>query len=151
MSILIRIYGSDVFYSELDTKEKLLRLGEFLRAPRDKLVYSDVDAIRNLLLIDSRVRQPLSNGLEFNTFMDTSMALFIAKESKKTDSENKREFQVNNFYRFAYLNIPKLNCRCFFVVYNFNLTKIKKSINIFLFKIDSIVCRQPSTNDSKSN
>lgn len=100
LSILIRIYGSDVFYSELDTAEKLQRLADFIRSPRDKLVYSDVDTIRNMLLIDSRVRQPLANGLEFNTFMDVSLALFINKESKKSESNGKKEFQVNNYYRY---------------------------------------------------
>lgn len=100
MSVLVRVYGSDVFYSELDNIYKLKRLSDFLRNPREYLLYSQVDTIKNLFLIDSRVRQPLMNGFEFNTFMDTSLSLLLKKQSSKTDSDELRKFKINNFYRY---------------------------------------------------
>lgn len=99
MSILVRVYGSDVFYSELDTIYKLKRLSDFLRNPREHLLYSQVNTIKNMFLIDSRVRQPLMNGFEFNTFMDTTFGLLLIKQSSKSDSNDLRNFKIDNFYR----------------------------------------------------
>lgn len=95
----IRVYGAEVFYSELDDMEELKRLVIFLRSPREHLLYKQIDKIRNVLLVDSRVRKPLVNGLEFNTFMDVSIGLLTSKDSKKDDSASKRDFDINNFYR----------------------------------------------------
>ncbi len=79
--------------------EELRRLVVFLRSPKEHLLYKQVDKIRNVLLVDSRVRKPLVNGLEFNTFMDVSLGLLTSKNSKKEDSVAKRDFDINNFYR----------------------------------------------------
>jgi hypothetical protein len=95
----IRTYGADVFYSELNTVEKLRSLALFLRN-RDKILYSQVKTIKNYYLVKSRVRQPLSNGLEFNSFFDITGGLLILKRSSKTDQEEKREFSIKNFYRY---------------------------------------------------
>lgn len=100
MSILVRVYGSDVFYSELDSISKLKRLSDFLRNPREYLLYSQVNTIKNLFLIDSRVRQPLMNGFEFNTFMDTTFGLLLIKKSSKSESNQVRNFKIDNFYRY---------------------------------------------------
>lgn len=98
MSVLIRVYGSDVFYSELDSLDKLKRLSDFLRNPRENLLYAQVNTIKNMFLVDSRVRQPLLNGFEFNTFMDASLGLLLVKQSSKTDTNEIRDFNVRNFY-----------------------------------------------------
>ena len=99
MSILGRVYGSDVFFSVYDERTEWKKLGEFLSTPRDKLLYSEIERIRNMFLIDSRVRQPLLNGFEFNTFMDSSLSLYTDKDSTKTDQDSSRNFQINNLYR----------------------------------------------------
>lgn len=100
LSVLIRVYGSDVFYSELDTMEKLKALSDFIRNPREKILYNQVNTIRNMFLVDSRVRQPLLNGFEFNTFMDSSLGLLIVKQSSKTENKDTKDFKINNFYRY---------------------------------------------------
>lgn len=88
-----------MFFSELDDASELRKMAEFIRSPRDKLLYAKVQAVRNMFLIDSRVRQPLLNGFEFNTFMDSSLSLVISKDSTKQDSAAKRTYDINNFYR----------------------------------------------------
>jgi hypothetical protein len=100
----IRTYGSDVYYSELNTIEKLRTLALFLRN-RDKFLYSQINTIKNYYLVKSRVRQPLMNGLEFNSFFDITGGLLILKRSSKTDLDEKREFSIKNFYRFFFQNI----------------------------------------------
>lgn len=98
-SLSIKLYGSEIFFSELNNSEKLLKVGKFLRNPRESLLYAQVNAIKNVFLIDSNVRQPLMNGFEFNTFMDVSASLLIQKESSKKDLPNeKREFVLNNLH-----------------------------------------------------
>jgi hypothetical protein len=104
-SILVRIYGSDVYFSEIDDASELKKLAEIFRSPRDKLLYTKVQALRNMFLIDSRVRQPLLNGFEFNSFMDSSFSLLLSKDSSKQDSADGRTYKLNNFYRFEHLFI----------------------------------------------
>ena len=98
VSLALRVYGADVFYSELRGSAQIKKLTDVLRSPRDYLLYAQTYTIKNFLLIDSRVRQPLSNGLEFATFFDISAGLFLSKKSTKTDSADARDFSIRNFY-----------------------------------------------------
>ncbi len=101
ISLSLRVYGADVYFSELNTIENLRRLAKFLLNPREHILYSQVKAIKNLFLIDSRVRQPLANGFEFDSLVDVSASLLISKASSKEDSENGRDFNIQNFYSLS--------------------------------------------------
>jgi hypothetical protein len=63
-------------------------------------LYTQIQTIRNLFLIDSHIKQPLLNGLEFETSLDISAALLISKQSKRTDKKSKYDydFDLENFY-----------------------------------------------------
>jgi hypothetical protein len=99
ISLALRVYGSEVYYSQLDNIDNLKKLGIFLKeTPKDRL-YKAVDVIKNFHLFDMRVRQPLRNGLEFNTFFDTSFAVYVKKESQKTENPKNYTFDIKNFYR----------------------------------------------------
>jgi hypothetical protein len=103
VSLSLKLYGSEIFFSELNTPEKLLIVGKFLRNPREELLYAQTDLIRNVFLIDSNVRQPLANGFEFNTFLDVSASLLIQKQSSKNDlSDGRREFVLNNLHGLSF-------------------------------------------------
>ena len=88
----------------MNTIEKLQKLTQFLRSPKEALLYAQVNTIKNMFLLDSRVRQPLLNGFEFNKFTDVGLSLLLNKQSSKTDTSAKREFKINNFYRFLFFD-----------------------------------------------
>jgi hypothetical protein len=92
----LKLYGTEVFFSEINSKERMQTFGNILRNPRESLLYGQYNTIKNVLLIDSNVRQPLANGFEFNTFIDVSAGVLVQKDSTKTDSENGRKFSINN-------------------------------------------------------
>ena len=97
ISFSVRLYGADVFYSRLDSSDELKKFASFLKGPRANL-YRQVLSIRNLLLIDSNVKQPLANGFEFETAVDISAALLVSKSSTKETDDNEIDFDLNNFY-----------------------------------------------------
>ena len=78
--------------------DDLKQFAELLRSPRNNL-YRKVEYIKSASVIDRRLRKSLPNGLEVNTFMEISAGVYVNKESSKIDTENKREFDINNFYR----------------------------------------------------
>lgn len=85
-------------YAELKDMDDLKQFAELLRSPRNNL-YRKVEYIKSASVIDRRLRKSLPNGLEVNTFMEISAGVYVNKESSKIDTENKREFDINNFYR----------------------------------------------------
>jgi hypothetical protein len=100
ISLAIRFYGSDVYYSCIDNVEEFKKLAQSLRGAKENL-YKQVRTIRNMLLIDSNVKQPLANGFEFETSFDVSSSLLVSKASTKevaSDDETNIEFDLNNFY-----------------------------------------------------
>jgi hypothetical protein len=101
-SLSLKMYGTEVFFSQINNRERIQALGNLLRNPKESMLYGQLNTIKNVLLIDSNVRQPLANGFEFNTFMDASAGLLIQKDSKKTDSGETREFSINNFKGLVY-------------------------------------------------
>ena len=78
--------------------DDLKQFAELLRSPRNNL-YRKVEYIKSAIVIDRRLRKSLPNGLEINAFLEISAAVYVNKDSSKTDTENKREFDINNFYR----------------------------------------------------
>lgn len=99
ISLGLRVYGSEVYYSRLDSTEEIYKLADYFKSPRQNL-YTQIQTIRNLFLIDSHIKQPLLNGLEFETSLDISAALLISKQSKRTDKKSKYDydFDLENFY-----------------------------------------------------
>lgn len=89
----LRIYGSEVFYSKIDDLNELQKFAELFKGPRANL-YKQIETIKNLFLVDSRVKQPLLNGFEFETTLDISAALLLSKASTRKDSN----FNLENFY-----------------------------------------------------
>ncbi len=110
----MKVYGTEVFFSQLNNKDRLQALGNLLRNPRESMLYGQLNTIKNVLLIDSNVRQPLANGLEFNTYMDVSAAVLIQKNSQKTDNGDVRDFSINNFKGFVFMSIAYY-CHYFFI------------------------------------
>ena len=102
MSLSLSAYGSEVFYSQLDSPEELRRLFNFVKDPRETILYRQVFTLKNLFLLDGRLRQPLLNGLEFNSFRDYSLGWLITKASSKKQENSKLDFDLNNFYRFVF-------------------------------------------------
>ena len=104
ISLSMRAYGADIYYSRLDSAEELKKLADLFRGPRENL-YKQVMTIRNLLLIDSNVKQPLLNGLAFETSLDISAAMLIAKASSKQNIDGEGDeidFNLNNFYSSSF-------------------------------------------------
>jgi hypothetical protein len=99
MSLSFRVYGSDVFYSKLDSAEEFKRLANYLKNPRETALYRQTKTIRNIFLFETTVKQPLLNGFEFETHFDGSLGLFISKGSTKTKVDSDLEFDLNNFLR----------------------------------------------------
>ncbi len=105
MSISLRDHNSDLFYSKLDSQEKIQELIEFLRNPLG------VDFFKNGLYVgsayDSLVtsRHPLINGLEFNTKADTSVSLLAIKNNLMSDSASlKNLYRLDNIFSSSYMN-----------------------------------------------
>lgn len=97
ISIGLRVYGSEVFYSRLDNADELKRFAEYFKSPRENL-YNQVMTIRNMYLVDLRFKQPLMNGLEFTTSFDISAGMLINKASTRQVNNQNVNFDVNNFY-----------------------------------------------------
>lgn len=98
MTFSIRVYGADIFYSRLDSKEEFQRLANFLRSPRETILYRQVETVKNVFVIDTEVRQPLLNGLSFNRYLDISASALMSKKSNKQNNENSLDYHVNNFW-----------------------------------------------------
>ena len=94
----MRKYNSEVFYVEITDMNDLTKLAEFLRNPRNNL-YRKVEYIKNAVLVDSQLRKSLPNGLEMAVSIEIAAGGYVNKDSSKVDTENKREFDLNNFYR----------------------------------------------------
>lgn len=94
----MRVYGSDVFYSKLDNKENFQKLANFIKSPRQTILYRQVETIKNLFLFDTQFTQPLMNGLGFTRRVDLAAGLLMSKKSKKENEDNELNFNVDNFY-----------------------------------------------------
>ncbi len=112
MSISLRDQNSDLFYSKLDSQEKIQELIEFLRNPLG------VDFFKNGLYMDSAYdslvtsRHPLINGLEFNTKLDTSVSLLAIKNNLMSDSTSlKNLYRLENIFSSSYMNDFTSNVR----------------------------------------
>ena len=94
----MRVYGSDVFYSRLDNKENFQKLANFVKNPRETVLYRQVEAIKNMFFLDTQITQPLMNGLSFSRRLDISSALLMSKKSLKENDNNELSFHVDNFW-----------------------------------------------------
>jgi hypothetical protein len=93
------MYGVDVFYSQLDEMNELRKFREIFTNPKELFLYGNLQTIKNILLFDTKVRKPLFNGLEFSTYMDTSIGLLASKKGSKELVNEKLNFNMNNLYR----------------------------------------------------
>lgn len=121
ISINLRIYGSDVYYSRLDNADEFTKLRELFSTPRDNL-YKQIMTIRNLYLVDSRNAQPLMNGFSFVNSLDIGGSLLLSKQSKRETSNNEYEFDLQNFYSLSL----SINRRYDIQINNKNKLSIKK-------------------------
>ena len=99
ISLSLSSHGSEVFYSQVDSTDELRRLADFIRHPKGTL--AQLSTIKNLILVDDRVRQPLFNGLEFNSFRDSGLSWLITKANPDKQTNNELDFFINNFFRFV--------------------------------------------------
>ena len=97
LSLSLRIYGSDVFYSKLDEREEFFKLSSIVMSARERL-YRQVLTIKNVFLFNSHVTQPLANGLGFNTQFEVSAGVLVSKASSKTNVNDELNFDLDNFY-----------------------------------------------------
>lgn len=124
ISLSMRAYGADIYYSRLDSAEELKKLADLLRGPRENL-YNQVMTIRNLLLVDSNVKQPLLNGLAFETSLDVSAAMLVSKASSKQNIDGEGDeidFNLNNFYSSSF----SINRQSDLKINNANRLSLKK-------------------------
>lgn len=77
ISVSIRLFDCDVFFSEINSAEKIQSLVNLVETVRSYLLDQSKAAslIRNFFLIDSKLGQSLINGLQFNTLFDVSSSL----------------------------------------------------------------------------
>ena len=99
VTLSFRVYGNDVFYSHIDNKENFEKLANFIRNPRETILYKQMEAIKHLFIVDTQIRQPLMNGLSFNRYLDISAALMLNKKSGKENEDDGFSFNVDNFWR----------------------------------------------------
>ena len=99
LSLALRVYGADVFYSELDSREKLFKFFDAARNPKENGLYMQKNVIRNLFLFDTYVQHPLLNGFEFNTRMDAAFGLLVVGGGDRQEAADKSvTFNFNNLY-----------------------------------------------------
>ncbi len=97
VTLSLRVYGNDVFYSNIDKKENFMRLVKFVKSPRQTLLYRQVETIKNVFFVDTAIRQPLVNGFTFNRYLDISASALLSKHSNK-EQDDELKFNVNNFW-----------------------------------------------------
>jgi hypothetical protein len=100
VTLSFRVYGNDVFYSNIDSKENFMKLANFLKSPRQTILYRQVETIKNMLFIDTSIRQPLINGLSFVKYLDISASALLSKKSTK-DQDEQLNFNVDNFWSIS--------------------------------------------------
>jgi len=94
----VRKFNAEIYYVEVKDLNDLKKFAEILRNPRNNL-YRKVEYIKSASLVDARIRKSLPNGLEMNAFIEISAGGYVNKDSSKVDKDNKRDFDINNFYR----------------------------------------------------
>lgn len=97
----LRNYGSTTLYSELNSREKIQAVAYYIRDLRQNLLYAQTNVIKNYFILDSRIRRPLANGFEFNTFFDFSFGFFLNKASEFTQTSEGRDYTIRNSYGFS--------------------------------------------------
>ena len=108
MSLSLRVYGADVFYSELDSGEKLNTLFSAFSNPKQSGLYMQKNVIRNLFLFDTYVQHPLMNGFEFNTRLDATFGLLVVGGGNREETADKNvKFNFNNLYSGS-INVNRL-------------------------------------------
>jgi hypothetical protein len=82
ISVSIRLFDCDVFFSEINSAEKIQSLVNLVETVRSYLLDQSKAAslIRNFFLIDSKLGQSLINGLQFNTLFDVSSSLMAVSD-----------------------------------------------------------------------
>jgi hypothetical protein len=100
VSFGLRVYGSQVFYSKLDSTEEMKNFTDYLRSPLDNL-YRQMMTIKNVMLWDSRIKQPLMNGLEFDTSLDVTVGLLVSKASTRQVQDVTTKFDLENSYSLS--------------------------------------------------
>ena len=100
ISLSVRSYNNEVYYAEIKDMEDLAKFAEFISHPRDSVLYRKVEYIKNSVFADNKIRKSLANGLEVSAQIEITAASYAQKNSNKIDASSKREFDVNNFFRY---------------------------------------------------
>lgn len=99
ISISLRVFGNDVFYSNLNQPEHVQQLFKSSQNDLEKQVQ-----IARHFLLSEKFRQPLVNGFEFASSLDFSYSSWTKKQSdrsiwpKKLDYLNSLTFIVDQNY-----------------------------------------------------
>lgn len=96
VSLSLKVYGAEVVFSQINSKEKFQQLAKFLKNPRDSILFKQLNTIKNVHAFKWRVCHPLGNGLAFHTSADLGLSLLLIK----TNNQNADSFMLNNLYRF---------------------------------------------------
>ena len=99
LSLSIKQYGSEVYFSQVDSIEKLTQMFNSHADSSD--LYRQMNLIGNLYLLKYSVQQPLANGVSFKTSANVGLGTLVQQASSKQEKDQNTEFKVNNFYRFG--------------------------------------------------
>lgn len=100
----MRLYGAEVFFTQLDRPEELQRIGSLFRDFKN-ILYKERSILRNAQLFTSAVKKPLLNGLEFGANADINLALLHTRKGSRKETGSKTEFnlKLNNGYEILEL------------------------------------------------
>jgi hypothetical protein len=86
VSVSLRSYDSDIFYTELTSIESLLNIYSSLMSVKQQLT--------NFILTKSTMRQPLSNGFFFNSLMDVSTSITTMPQYMISSVSMSKSFEI---------------------------------------------------------
>ena len=84
LTLSFRVQGNEVFYSNLDTPQKLVAL---INGPRQAILYKQIETINNILFATTQVSQPLVNGFTFRRRMEVSISAMLSKDTVRDEPD----------------------------------------------------------------
>lgn len=100
MSLSMRMFGSDLFFSKLETQEDMSKFISILKNPLDILGHNKHLYVENAYLLGNDIKQPLLNGLEFNMKLELSCGLLVIKDKISDSNSIPRYFKWNYLFRY---------------------------------------------------
>lgn len=101
-SLSVRLYGSEIFFSQLDNLEKISKIGGFFGDLKATLLYKETERIRNLVVFESHMHKALINGFEFQPAYSVGFSSYLSRGGQRTEKETGREFNFKFFHRYLY-------------------------------------------------